>query len=244
MKYFITGANGFIGKAVCSYLENKGEEIVKHIRLGKYTGSHVLARECDVIIHLSAYGNHYHQTDVYEIVERNINDLLKLIEIAKQSKSLVKFYNISTSSVTLPVQTMYSASKLFGETLINSLKDERFVNVRPYSVFGPGEAAHRFIPTVIRCLKTGETMQLNGSYHDWIFISDFIEAMFSGETEIGTGERYSNVEIKRMLEEISGKKLNFEPMPLRIYDNKNWVCKKGVKHIPIYEALKLTYEST
>lgn len=225
---FVSGKGGFIGKHILKHLQ--GEEIVE-----------TMTRGCTVV-HLAAYGNHYFQTEADKIIQANILDLKTLIDEA-QFLGVEKFYNISTSSVTLPVQTMYSASKLFGETFINSLNDERFVNVRPYSVYGEGEAEHRFIPTVIRHLQSGEKMKLDPlATHDWIFAEDFVKAMFDGYKEIGTGISYSNMQIVEMLELISGKKLNFEETRMRNYDNFNWVCKKGVPHRYIYEGLKQTYD--
>lgn len=242
MKIFVTGSSGFIGTAICTHLEKEGYEVIRHDR-GSNNYDAVL--QCHTVIHLSAYGNHYHQKDVHQTIERNIYDLACLVEAAKESKTLQKFYNISTSSVTLPTHTMYSASKLFGETLINSLNDERFVNVRPYSVYGPGEASHRFIPTVIRHLKSGDQMKLDTTaVHDWIFISDFIESMLNGRTQIGTGQGHSNIEVVQMLEQISGKKLLYTEAKLRIYDNYRWVAPNTIPHrYNLYQGLKLTYES-
>lgn len=241
MKYFITGSGGFIGKTLCQHLEKEGQTVIK---FNRHTDSFEVLNDCDVVVHLSAYGNHYSQTDPIATIKANILDLADMLTLAKYSDKLRLFYNISSSSVTLPIQTMYSSSKLFGETMVNNMKDARFINVRPYSVYGPGEAAHRFIPTIIRCLNSGEKMQLDpDAKHDWIFIDDFIKSLLFGQTEIGTGEGRSNMQVVRMLEEISGKKLNFEIKKLRSFDNDNWVCPNGVPHISIYEGLKQTYES-
>ena len=244
MKFYVTGSNGFLGKALCSYLENEGMEVIKHDR--NWWSFHNLL-PCDCVVHLSAYGNHYHQTDIRETIERNVLDLQEMLTIASRSKFLKQFYNISSSSVTLPVQTMYSASKLFGETLVNNMKDNRFTNVRPYSIFGEGEADHRFIPTVIRCLKSGEKMKLDeNSFHDWIYHQSFIDLMLKGETNCGSGESYSNLEIVRILEEISGKKLNYEPVEsLRSFDTKDWVCPtKNELKVDLHTGLKLTYDAS
>lgn len=226
--YYATGLGGFIGR-----------NLSKHIDVQRYQSN----KEGEyVVIHLSAYGNHYYQDNIGDIIQANILDLLKMV--SECDERLVKFYNISTSSVTLPKQTMYSASKLFGETFIDALNDERFVNVRPYSVYGPGEADHRFIPTVIRHLHSGEEMLLDTkARHDWIHVDDFIKAMLAGYTSVGTGVNYSNLEIVEMLEIISGKKLNYKESRLRSYDNYSWRSPVSVPHRHIYEGLKNTYES-
>lgn len=246
MEYFITGSHGFIGTVLCNYLEQKGDTF--H-RINLYATRLLRERydfENATIINLAAYGNHIHQTDINEIAQVNVLDLTTFINFIKRY-NFKKLYNISTSSVTLKTQTLYSASKFMGECLIDLQNDSRMINIRPYSVFGYGEADHRFIPTVIRCLKSGETMKLDcDATHDWIHVEDFIQAMLSGiYKEIGTGVKKNNLQIVRMLETISGIKLNYEPVQgMRGYDNQNWVCPVGVPHISLVERLKQVYEQS
>ena len=102
---------------------------------------------------------------------------------------------------------------------------------------------HRFIPTVIDCLNSGKQMTLDETAtHAWIFIDDLVKALFAGVTEMGGGVKTSNIEIVRILENISGKKLNYIPGKLRSYDTDNWTPPKGVCYTSLYDGLKLTYE--
>lgn len=236
MKYYITGANGFIGKAIQEHL--KGQQIMC-INRNHYPFEF---DDNSTVIHLAAYGNHAYQQEPGEIIRANIRTLHVIVEAFSRSKS-AKFYNISTSSVTLPVQTMYSSSKLFGECLVNSYNDDRMVNIRPYSVYGPGEALHRFIPTVIKHLNTGEEMQLDpDAVHDWIHVDDFIRLMFEGKTKIGAGIQFTNMQVVRMLEQISGKELIYRVAKQRTYDNNYWHCPELNKCRSLFEGLKQTYE--
>jgi len=138
MNNYITGAGGFIGKHLTK-------------KLGSVNNSPdaIDLKAPFNFFHLSAYGNHHFQKSISETVKANVSDLLYWVNVTKNN-NLVKFYNFSTSSVTLKHQTPYSVSKLLGEKIIESLNDRRFVNIRPYSVYGEGEAEHRFIPTVIQ----------------------------------------------------------------------------------------------
>ena len=224
MIYAVTGSNGFIGKHLCQRLG----DVVKVERNGNLP-------ECDVVYHLASYGNHYFQKDVIQTVNTNIIYLAELIRQAK--KMGAKFYNVSSSSVTLKIQTTYSATKIIGENLTT---EAGFINIRPYSVYGEGEAEHRLIPTIIRCLRTGEAMELAPDpVHDWIHVQDFISAMLDGHTEIGTGIQYTNLEIVRMLEQISGKKLNVKlTEKVRNFDTDNWKCENGVPHQNIINTLQ------
>lgn len=238
MKYYITGANGFIGKALQERL--KGEDVVC-INRNHYPFEF---DEGSTVIHLAAYGNHLYQQDARLTIHTNINMLQVMLDAFSVSGAH-KFINISTSSVTLPVQTMYSASKMFGECLVNSYSDDRMVNVRPYSVYGPGEGLHRFIPQVIKHLNSGDCMDIDPyAEHDWIHVDDFITAMLTGHTEIGTGQQWTNMQVVRMLEQITGKSLIYKVVKnLRPYDTDKWVCKKSVDHRTLFTGLKQTYES-
>lgn len=243
MNYVISGQSGFIGQAITNYLLDKGQNVVGIIRPYSIFKLDQIFKENnpDYIVHLATYGNHcQYQRDFNQMVATNITGTYNLLEAADEWNYKV-FYNISTSSVALKIQTYYSITKLCGEMLAGLY--DRVVNVRPYSVYGPGEAKHRFIPKVMECLRTGEQLTIDEeATHDWIFISDFIVALFAGETNIGTGVKTSNKEIVEMLQQISGKKLNYTAGKVRSYDNNDWVAESGVSHIGIYEGLKRTYE--
>ena len=243
-KVYLTGSSGFIGSNMVKYLAGKGNEVLSFKRPIDEAFWKIKVDQSFEFIHLSAYGNHNSQRDLAKTLRANISDLLHITTFLSGIATCSKLYNISTSSIQLPKQTLYSASKHLGELMVESYNDPRFVNVRPYSVYGPGEADHRFIPTVIRALHSGETIQLDEhASHDWIYVDDFIKAMFDGYTNIGTGKSYTNLDIVWMLEHISGKKLNYQPAKMRSYDTANWVCPDGVPHRDIMEGLKLTYES-
>jgi nucleoside-diphosphate-sugar epimerase len=244
MNYYISGSSGFLGTAIIKYLIMSRNENVCSIPKG--LSIEVLAWQFsitkpDYIIHLAAYGNQYYQKDFLEVVNANIIGTYNLLEAAK-SFDYKLFYNLSTSSVTFfDKPTYYSITKLCGEQLAGMYKN--VINVRPYSIYGPGEQKHRLIPTVIDCLNKDSEMILDEkACHDWVYIDSFIEALFSGVKLIGTGIKTSNLEIVRILEEISGKKLKYSSGTLRVYDNEDWVCKEGIKDIGLREGLKRTYE--
>lgn len=245
MNYYVTGANGFIGSHLCHYLNQRGDFVVKHDR---FNGGFDNMIGADAIIHLHSYGNHYSQNDNALIVRENILFFIDLVNKAVE-KGVKAIYNVSSSSVHLKNQTVYSASKMASEAILihHQLLFDSAVNVRPYSIFGEGESEHRFIPTVIRCLNSGDKMNLVFEpRHDWIHVSSFIDLMMLGETECGSGYSYSNIEVVKMLEEISGKTLNYNRVDsMRSYDCEDWVCPKVNKlKIDLFESLKQTYERT
>jgi nucleoside-diphosphate-sugar epimerase len=239
----ISGQSGFIGRALTKKLEQDYIVIDIPRRLLKSTDELInlfTQYKPAYIFHLGAYGNHYHQKDILETIETNIVGTYRML-MAAQMINYELFFNFSSSSVLLAHKTLYSTSKLFCETMSSQFRNVK--NIRPYSVYGPGEADHRFIPTVIRSLHSGEQMMLDTkATHDWIYIDDFITALLTGQSDIGSGIKTTNIEIVKALEKISGKNLNYKESRIRDYDNDNWVCAKGVPHISLIEGLRKTYE--
>lgn len=241
MTYYISGISGFIGSAIKKYLQDKGELVFAIPRGQSIYQLRTLFwfNKPDYIVHLASYGNHYDQKDFIEMVNANILNTYNILEAAN-SYNYKAFYHVSTTSVILKDQTKYSITKYCGEQLAGMY--ENVIVSRPYSVFGPDEADHRLIPTIIWCLNSGKEMTLDEqATHAWLFIDDFIEALFRGETELGNTKVFSNKEIVTMLEEISGKKLNYKTGKLRSYDNNEWPA--GRVKCDIYEGLIKTYES-
>jgi nucleoside-diphosphate-sugar epimerase len=167
------------------------------------------------------------------------------------------FINCSTSSVygdkdhfmrennSLDGKDFYSITKQIGELLVRAFVnkyDRPIVNIRPFSVYGPGEADYRFIPTVIRCIKKNEPMKLAPGMHDWIYVEDLIDAIFAVQegindvkglaVNIGTGTQYDNYDVVKhlaMLAKVDMNKLKIEHIKsLRSKDS--WVADNSLLH--------------
>jgi len=248
----ITGLTGFIGKHLSDKLlaENHRvvalprELLVDPVSLSKY----LLEVDPDYIFHLATYGNHSTQTEEDEIFVSNIFKTYNLLRAADAVK-YKKFINISTSSVygkeclapmaetdaTNP-DTFYATTKLISEQLVSYFghaHDKNIINIRPFSVYGEGEADFRFIPTVIDSILTGKSFKLySDPVHDWIYVRDFVEAVYllavskdkiDGPINIGTGDQYTNREVVELLSNIGGKKANYETKEGgRGYDSTYW----------------------
>lgn len=132
------------------------------------------------------------------------------------------------------METYYSASKAGAERLANAFADQKkkpILNVRPYSIYGEGEANFRFIPTVCRCIILGEELSLDPEpVHDWVYVEDFIDVLLSNLNlesrliEIGTGIGTSNQRIVEILSRIAKKPIKTKViMGQRNYDNHDWI---------------------
>ena len=224
----VTGSHGFIGEHLVRKLERSGHTVIRLERTA------IPPKQFDYFFHLAAYGNHRSQQDIEEMKRANIDRTWELLRDS-MDVPYVAFVNLSTSSVTLPVQTMYSATKHAGEHLCEAFVnkyDIPVISVRPSSVTGTGEQNFHLIPTLIRSCLNGEKMPFVGdSTHDYIDVEDLIDGLLviiknrkKGETyNISNNRKWSNEEVKQMVEKSVGKKANIKRVKsLREYDNDNW----------------------
>lgn len=245
MNVAVTGANGFIGQHLVKRLTKDGHKImtVDHKFLVDYPDKlDEIIKEAnpDWIFHLAAFGNMAHQKDEFEIITSNIAGTYNLLH-AVRDIDYKSFINVSSSSVLLPHQTIYSATKMGAEYLCKAYVDEYnkpIVTVRPASIFGIGEAGFRFIPTVFRSCLENEPMTLApNATHDWVNVDDLVENMIgialSDNKEqtynIASGIKTTNREIITMIEDITGKNANIkEEKQLRSFDTNDWSIQSDV----------------
>ena len=270
MNYFVTGSHGFIGKHIVERLKKDGHVITRYNRSRPI----IIPPDTEAIIHSAA--------EIYNegiMVDVNVMLTCELLEAAKTAK-LKSFIYIGSSSEygkkDHPMQedekinprTIYEATKASG-TFLTQAFAETFklptAIVRPFSIYGPGEPAHRFIPTLLRAVKTGEEIVVSEGTHDFTYITDFVEGLFAVEkaiqkghalfgdiVNIGSGVETSNLELVKLVEKITKKKLNYKTTThkLRSFDTDHWCANiTRLKHLYQYEpsvdlktGLKKTYE--
>lgn len=265
-KVLLTGSHGFVGRALTAYFSKEGFEVEGLPRTLLVWPSALKTffknREFDYIIHLASYGNLYSQTEEDEIFNSNIFGTYNLLQAAKKTQ-FKAFVNFSSSSVLLPHQTLYSASKITQEALCMSFAQNYnlpIFSVRPSTIYGVGDNPAHFIPTVIDSLKGNKKMDVvMDSTHDYINIDDLISALniliklskqIKGMSfNISSNRAISNKKIITLLEEISDKKLKMNIVSsLRPYDIKNWnidnsaLIKLGwIPQITLEEGLTSAY---
>lgn len=270
----ITGANGFIGSHFSKYIESLGEEgkenLIIHIPHALLDDVAQLKRlfdraPIDIIIHCAAYGNMSFQQDEQEIFQANVVKTWNLLTASKDI-NYKRFIFISSSSVfgekykpmedddTLDTDTFYGSTKVAGEYLCRAFRakyHKPIEVVRPFSVYGEGEADFRFIPTVCRALLEDKEFNLIPlDRHDWIHVEDFVRLTMESSSRlkcIGTGISTCNYDVVTMLERISGKRAKFNEKSLRDADELPycpiWVCSHNLgTQIVLEEGLKKVWE--
>lgn len=181
---------------------------------------------------LSTYGNIAGQTDVSKIMKANIADLSHVLAFVRETAGTSIMF-MSSSSVTLPVQTSYSRAKHAAEEMIKNAHVPYMI-VRPYSVTGVGEQSEHLIPTLIRSCMEGASMELvPDAVHDYVDVEDLVDGIIQldqrdarGTFEFGGGRGTDNTKVVELVEKACGKKANITVVKqLRDYDNTDWVCR-------------------
>ncbi len=231
---YVTGANGFIGKRLLSKLD--GATIaIPHSQLDyHYLDKH------NRFFWLGTYGNMVGQDNQFTLWQSNILEFVNVIDRLVKSKLCGHFLFVSSSSVSLPVQTPYSRTKRACEEILLSMPHFASCIVRPYSVTGVGEQKEHLIPTLIRSCFEGTPMDfVPDATHDFIDVEDVVNGMMilskigaRGVHEFGNGIAIPNEEVRRMVEDVTGRKANISRLDYRMrhYDNPNWCCSKKSKY--------------
>lgn len=227
-KSYITGVNGFIGSHVVKRLDGDIVAIPhKLISRTPFT-------PFDYFYYCSSYGNMIDQSDDKEIWKANVTDVESVIEHVKDFR-IRSFVYLSTSSVKLKTQTMYSRSKNAAETMLFGFMEKYDLPIciiRPFSVTGVGEQKSHFIPVLIDAAFTGKTIDVVSSpVHDFIDVEDLVDGIVTlskkgarGVYELGNGRSVSNLQVLQLVEQITGKKIKANYVDsMRPYDSTDWV---------------------
>ncbi|MEJ7693043.1 NAD(P)-dependent oxidoreductase [Daejeonella sp.] len=176
MKIAITGANGFVGAALCRYFHNKGHEIQaignrekpnqNLLKTATYIRADITGViepiNADVCIHAAALAS---DTDTYKnLILSNVEGTLNVVEAAKKCRS---FVHISSSSVyqfkNHPVKedeatiqselSNYGETKLLAEDIVElDIPDhQKRLILRPRAIYGIGDRI--LLPRLLRLVQ-------------------------------------------------------------------------------------------
>lgn len=241
MKALESGSSGFLGSHLREALLSREWEVVSIPRELLYNPDQLIEfvekEKPDYIYHLAAYGNMSHQKDLAMIVFANLIGTFNLLNASLRVpyRAFINFGSSSEYGIKgikmsetdrLDPNSMYGATKAGATHLVRAFAkqfDKPTLTVRPFSVYGPGEADYRFIPTVCRSIVTNTPFPLDEhATHDWVYIQDFtdgvllatdnINRLSSQVVNIGSGRMHTNREVCEMLKKVSGKQYLATPL--------------------------------
>lgn len=155
----------------------------------------------EYVFHLAAYGVNPQQIDPIETIKVNIESTIALISIAQHwplkrfiyTGSCFEYGHIAPSVFAnedhaLKPNTLYAASKLSAGICCTTLAKQfqiPFVWLRLFGVYGPGEAKHRLMPSLIQSLKKKQIIDLSPGeqIRDFLYIDDVITALITAATQ-------------------------------------------------------------
>lgn len=145
----------------------------------------------DAVIHCAAYGVDYRQSDFATALALNVAASMRLAEAAAAIG--IRFVHVGTSyeygtedgTLTedrrLAPIGIYGVTKAAASLALQDLARRTaapIVVVRPFSMYGPLEGAHKFVPMVMAASRTGQTVDLTPGeqQRDYLYVGDVVTA--------------------------------------------------------------------
>lgn len=234
----VTGASGFVGKALCRKLVDAGNtiaelDIVNGVNIGDY--SHLKGfPKFDIAIHLAARSfvpdSYKMPRDFYET---NFMGTLNILELCRENNAKMIYASsyVFGNPQYFPINEQhpvvgfnpYAQSKIFGEELCSAYARDfnlRSVIIRPFNIYGRGQNENFLLPMIINQAKTG-TIALKDPRpkRDLLYLDDMIDAYCAAVKyepkgaevfNIGYGKSYSIAELVEIVRQESGADIKVE----------------------------------
>lgn len=232
----VTGATGFIGRALTARLRKDGQQV---IALGSAQGDisdpATLARfksgKLACVFHLASLiyvpdswsdPNAFRRTNVGGT--ENVLALCRatrapLIYMSAYVYGVVAHQPISEDATPRP-NNPYAESKLLAERACSAHASESGLAttaLRPFNVYGPGQNARFLIPTILRRVLEGEPIEVMDlrPRRDWVFVDDVAEAAVAAAEKaggyrvynIGSGASISVADLISRIQDLAGTRL-------------------------------------
>lgn len=227
MKIAVTGAHGFLGKAVLkklrakkisySILDRKKHDLFDPKTLKK------LVRGKKAVIHLAGAN----RAENIEIGKTNTLGTLSLLEAISQYAPKARVIFSSSFQVYLN-ENIYGISKKHSEDLISHYASKMGIKAtifRISNIYGPGGKPfyNSVIATLNHLIKTGQPLKINGDgfqTRDFIFVEDVADAIVRAILikkqkpfeifDICSGKETALNEVLQLIKELSGKNFTVE----------------------------------
>jgi UDP-glucose 4-epimerase len=213
-RVLVTGATGCVGAALLAQLRAGGVDAVAVARtdtqnaivIPNYNPTQVATQlrgeRFDVVFHLGAAGVKPSEQQPLLLVDGNISFTLALLEAVAVHPPLRIVYT-SSSAVYAPKPghqrlveddagsrppSLYGAAKRATECMAEVLAAQLalpWVSLRLFGVYGPGEAPHRLIPSLVADLRARRvpTLTAGAQQRDWMYVDDVVEALLLAATQ-------------------------------------------------------------
>jgi nucleoside-diphosphate-sugar epimerase len=147
--------------------------------------------DIDAVIHCAAYGVDFRQSDFAMALALNVSGSMRLAEAVEQRGCRIVHvgtsYEYGTEVGVLAEDRRLVPTGVYGVTKAAAslaMQDHarrtgtRIAVVRPFSMYGPLEGAHKFVPLVMDASREGRVVALTPGYQerDYLYVGDVVDA--------------------------------------------------------------------
>jgi nucleoside-diphosphate-sugar epimerase len=174
-------------------------------------GEAMTGQSFDVVFHLAAYGTNPSDRDIDQTLSVNVMLPALLVRLCKERGAALviagTFPEYRAPKKQIPVtelspletSSLYGTSKAAGGLMAAALAANLDVSLRIlrfFHVYGPGEANHRLLPSLVSGLSQGRSVPLSvgTQVRDFVYVADAVEALIRAAAQMRTIGR-SSVEI-------------------------------------------------
>jgi len=194
----ITGAKGFVGRALVARLRSDGVD-VRPTDLDTLDVRHAVPAEafagCEVVVHLAALTgvapsmrrpDDYRRTNVdgtAHVVEAAVAAGVQRLVFASSSSVYGECPTAAAEDRDLAPLSPYGQSKVEAEAVVQAASGFERVVVRPFTVYGPGQRADMLIARLL----AGDDVRLFPFVRDFTFIDEVVDGLVAAASGVGTG---------------------------------------------------------
>lgn len=244
MRCAVTGGAGFIGRAVCHELVDRGH---KPIIIDREHGINIMddgslydgTVGCDAVIHMAGVlGTSELFDNPYTAVRVNVEGTLNVLEACRAHK-------MAYVGITMPRvwENVYQATKQCAMNFAEAWRLHHKVpvsHVRAFNVFGPGQKlgpVQKIIPTFATRAWRGLPIPIWGDGTqtvDLVYVDHvarmLVDALDYGEGQVfdaGTGIALTVNEVAQMVLDYTGSKGGIEYLPMRKGEHETKIVAEG-----------------
>ena len=241
----VTGADGFIGRHLVPALRGAGHEVIEARRAAGDVADAATWKPFPAVvtvIHLAAKSFVPESWEAPSLfLKTNLGGTVAAMDYCRAHGARLVFPSSYlygdvveqpiAESARLVAKNPYALSKKLAEEACGFYADRFGLTVtilRPFNIYGPGQAPAFLVPTIVSQLKAGHGIRVKDlePRRDYVYVIDVVEAMVKAMSaprglsvfNIGSGTSHSVADLIRIIQEVWGTNLPVSSEGLRRQD--------------------------